>query len=170
MARIAAATVCVTLAAPAAHAQRVSPHETHEFVVDGATITISYGRPSMRGRKIFGALIPYNKVWMPGADEATVFETTAALQFGDFKLPAGRYSFYTMPSDKQWTLIINKKTGQWHTLYVPGEDFAKLPMTAEPLPAPVEQLTISAVPHPPGGAIRLEWENTRFSVPFTVIH
>jgi hypothetical protein len=106
---------------------------------------------------------------MPGADEATVFETTAALQFGDFTLPAGRYSLYTMPSDNQWTLIINKKTGQWHTLYVPGEDIAKLPMTAEQLPAPVEQLTISAVPHPPGGAIWLEWENTRFSVPFTVV-
>lgn len=168
---MAAAAVCVALAAPAAHAQRVSPHETHEFVVDGATITISYGRPTMRGRKIFGALVPYNKVWMPGADEATVFETNAALQIGDVKLPAGRYSLYTMPSDKQWTLIINKKTGQWHTLYVPGEDIAKVPMTAEQLPAPVEQLTISAVPRPPrGGAIRLEWENTRFSVPFTVIH
>jgi hypothetical protein len=167
---MAAAAVSVILLAPAAYAQRVSPHETHEFAVDGATITISYGRPTMRGRKIFGALIPYNKVWMPGADEATIFETTAALQFGDFKLPAGRYSLYTMPSDKQWTLIINKKTGQWHTLYVPGEDILTLPMTAEPLPAPVEQLTISAMPHGSGGAIRLEWENTRFSVPFTVIH
>jgi hypothetical protein len=170
-ARMAAAAVCVALTAPAAHAQRVSPHETHEFTVDGATITVTYGRPSTRGRKIFGALVPYNKVWMPGADEATVIETTAALQFGDFKLPAGRYSLYTMPSDKQWRLIINKKTGQWHTLYVPGDDLVKLPMTAEPLPAPVEQLTISAVPRPQGGgAIRLEWEITRFSVPFTVVH
>jgi Protein of unknown function (DUF2911) len=167
---MAAAAICVALAVPAADAQRASPHETHEFVVDGATITIAYGRPSMRGRKIFGALIPYNKVWMPGADEATVFETTAALQFADFKLPAGRYSLYTMPSDKQWALIINKKTGQWHTLYVPAEDIVKLPMTSEELASPVEQLTISAVPHPPGGAIRLEWENTRFSVPFTVVH
>ena len=76
---MAAAAVCVALAAPAAHAQRVSPHETHEFVVDGATITIVYGRPSMRGRKIFGALVPFNRVWMPGADEATLFKTGAAL-------------------------------------------------------------------------------------------
>jgi hypothetical protein len=167
---MAAAAVCVALAAPSVHAQRASPHETHEFVVDGATITIAYGRPSMRGRKIFGVLVPYNKVWMPGADEATVVETTAALQFGDFKLPAGRYSLYTMPSDRQWTLIINKKTGQWHTLYVPGDDLVKLPMTAEPLPAPVEQLAISAVPRTPGGALRLEWENKRLSVPFTVVH
>jgi hypothetical protein len=158
----------ISLAVPA-NAQRVSPHETHEFTVDGAKITISYGRPSMRGRKIFGSLVPYNKVWMPGADEATIFETDTALQFGTFKLPAGRYSLYTMPSEKQWTLIINKKTGQWHTLYVPSEDFAKLPMTAETLTSPVEQLTISAVPRPQGGgSVQLEWEQTRFSTPFTV--
>ena len=160
--------VIMSLAAPGA-AQRLSPHETHEFTVDGAKITISYGRPSMRGRKIFGALVPYNKVWMPGADEATTFETDTALQFGTVKLPAGRYSLYTMPSEKQWTLIINKKTGQWHTMYAAGEDFAKLPMTAETLTTPVEQLTISAVSRPQGGgAVQLEWETTRFSVPFTV--
>jgi hypothetical protein len=165
---LAVAAVCFVIGAPVAHAQRLSPHETHAFTVDGATITISYGRPTMRGRKIFGALIPYDKVWMPGADEATVFETTASLQFGDFKLPAGRYSLYTMPSEKQWTLIINRKTGQWHTLYVPKEDLAKLPMTAEHLSTPIEQLAISAVPRPQGGAVQLEWETTRFSVPFTV--
>ena len=148
---------------------RVSPHETHTFTVDGAAITITYGRPSMRGRKIFGALVPYNVVWMPGADEATIVETSAPLQFGDFKLPAGSYSLYTMPSDKQWSLIINKRTGQFHTVYPSQEDLVKLPMTAEPLPSPIEQLTISAVARPQaGGAIQLEWETTRFSVPFTV--
>ena len=138
-------------------------------MVDGATITISYGRPSMRGRKIFGALVPYNKVWMPGADEVTVLQTTSALQFKDFTLPAGSYSIYTMPSEQQWMLIINKKLGQWHTLYPAADDLAKLPMTAEHLDTPVEQLTLSAVPRPDGGAFQLEWETTRFSVPFTVI-
>src|SRR5215212_9815252 len=76
---------------------RVSPHETHTFTVDGANMTVTYGRPSTRGRKIFGALVPYNVVWMPGADEATVFETTKPLRLGDFTLPAGAYSLYTMP-------------------------------------------------------------------------
>src|SRR6185436_15012100 len=108
-----------------------SPHETHEFTVDGATITITYGRPSMRNRKIFGALVPYNKVWMPGADDATIFRTTAPLQFGDAKVPAGSYSLYTMPSEKQWTLIINKRTGQFHTLYPAEDDLVKLPMTSD---------------------------------------
>ena len=68
-------------------------------------------------------------------------------------------------------LIINKMTGQFHTVHPAGQDLVKLPMTAEHLPAAVEQLTISAVPRPQGGgAVQLEWETTRFSVPFVVAH
>jgi hypothetical protein len=140
-------------------------------MIDGATITITYGRPSMRGRKIFGALVPYDRVWMPGADEATIFQTSVPLQFGDFRLPRGSYSLYTLPSEKVWTLIINKMTGQFHTYHPASDDLVKLPMTAEHLSAPVEQLTISAAPLPKGGgAIHLEWETTRFSVAFAVAH
>lgn len=150
---------------------RISPHEGHTFTVDGASITITYGRPSMRGRKIFGALVPYNRVWMPGADEATMFHTDSALQFGDFRLPRGSYSLYTLPSQKSWTLIINKQTGQFHTSYPASQDLVKLPMTAEPLPVPVEVLTISVAPRPQGGgAVQLEWETTKVSVPFVVAH
>jgi hypothetical protein len=148
---------------------RLSPHETVTSVVEGAKITITYGRPSMRGRKIFGSLVPYGRVWMPGADEATIFQTGAPLQFGDFKLPAGSYSLYTLPSESRWTLIINKMTGQFHTYYPEQDDLAKIPMTIERLSAPIEQLTISAVARPQGGgALRLEWETTRVSAPFTV--
>jgi hypothetical protein len=149
---------------------RLSPHETVTSVVDGAKITITYGRPSMRGRNIFGSLVPYGRVWMPGADQATIFQTSAPLQFGDFKLPAGSYSLYTLPSEKQWTLIINKMTGQFHTYYPEQDDLAKLPMTTERLPAPVEQLTISALARPQGGgALQLEWETTRLSANFAVV-
>lgn len=124
----------------------------------------------MRGRKIFGSLVPYDRVWMPGADEATIFRTSAALQFGDFKLPAGSYTLYTIPSQKQWTLIINKMTGQFHTYYPSNQDLAKLPMMDERLAAPVEELTIAAVARPQGGgALQLEWELTRVSASFTVL-
>ncbi|MCM3881320.1 MAG: DUF2911 domain-containing protein [Vicinamibacterales bacterium] len=163
--------VMLVLASPVAHGQRprVSPHETHTFTVAGATVTITYGRPSMRGRKVFGALVPYNVVWMPGADEATIFQTTATLRFTEFTLPAGSYSLYTMPSEKQWLLIINKRTGQFHTVYPSTEDLVKLAMTSEAVAVPVEQLTISAVSRPEGGgAVQLEWETTRVFAPFTV--
>ena len=97
----AVAVLGTILAVSALQAQRfsrvrISPHEGHTFTIDGATITITYGRPSMRGRKVFGGLVPYNKVWMPGADEATIFRTSAPLQFGDFRLPRGSYSLYTL--------------------------------------------------------------------------
>jgi hypothetical protein len=146
----------------------LSPHETSEAVVDGAHITITYGRPSMRNRKIFGSLVPYDRVWMPGADEATMFRTSAPLEFGGFLLPAGSYSLYTMPGERKWTLIINKKTGQFHTQYPEDQDLVKLPMAIERLTTPVERLTIAAVPRASGGALQLEWETTRVSVPFAV--
>jgi hypothetical protein len=148
---------------------RVSPHETHSSLVDGATITITYGRPSMRGRKIFGGLISFGRIWMPGADEATIIQTTKDLQFGDVLLPAGSYSFYTLTGEKIWKFIINKQTGQFHTVYNEDQDFARLDPAIDHLPQPVEQLTISAVPVPEGGGrLQLDWETTRLWVPFSV--
>jgi hypothetical protein len=167
-----AGAIVALLATPRAHGQgsrrRISPHETSTTTVDGARISITYGRPSVRGRKIFGSLVPYDVVWMPGADEATIFQTTARLQFGEFTLPAGSYSLYTLPRENAWTLIINKKTGQFHTQYPQDQDLAKVPMTVERLATPVEQLTIEAVARSQGGALQLEWERTRVSAPFTV--
>jgi len=147
---------------------RRSPHETSSSVVDGARISVTYGRPYMRGRTIFGRLVPYDLVWMPGADEATIFDTSADLRFGKVLLPAGSYSLYTLPGETSWKLIINKQTGQWHTSYFENEDFTRLDMTIEHLPQPVEQLTIAAAPRSGGGGrLQLEWETTRVSVPFT---
>lgn len=163
--------MCATAFAPSIVAQqaRVSPHETHSSLVDGATITITYGRPSMRGRKIFGSLITYGRIWMPGADEATIIHTTNDLLFGDVLLPAGSYSFYTLTGETSWKFIINKQTGQFHTVYNQDQDFARLDPRIDQLPQPVEQLTIAAVPADAGGGrLQLDWETTRLWVPFTV--
>jgi hypothetical protein len=165
--------LCVAVFAPWLTAQqaRVSPHETHSSIVDGATITITYGRPSMRGRKIFGGLISYGRIWMPGADEATIIQTTKDLQFDDILLPAGSYSLYTLTGETSWKFIINKQTGQFHTVYNQDRDFARLDPTIDTLPQPVEQLTIAAVPalgSEGGGRLQLDWETTRLWVPFTV--
>jgi hypothetical protein len=169
---IAIAGVAALVVAPRLHGQRpnaLSPHESATVTVDRARITITYGRPSMRGRKIYGSLVPYDHWWMPGADEATKFETSEALQFGDFKLPAGAYTLYTMPGEKKWTLMINKRTGQFHTQYPEQDDLAKLSMTIEHLSAPVERLTIEAVPRQTGGTLQIDWETTRAFVPFTAL-
>jgi hypothetical protein len=109
---VASAIVIVSLLAACRsqpRGQRLIPDETTTHVVDGATITITYGRPSKRARAIFGALLPFDNVSMPGADEATILQTSAGLQFGDVSVSAGSYSFYTIPSAATWKLIINNQ-------------------------------------------------------------
>jgi hypothetical protein len=167
---VALAAVTGAAAQPPAPRAPLSPHETKAFDVEGAAITIKYGRPSMRGRKIFGGLRQYGVLWMPGADEATRVDTTADLQFGGVRVPKGAYTIYTIPTETTWTLIINKQTGQFHTVYNRDMDLARLEMKTERLTEPVEQLTISATSAAGGGGVfAIEWETTRAFVPFTVV-
>src|SRR5437870_4937471 len=88
---------------------RVSPHEVHSFTIDGSAITFDYGRPSKRGREIWGALVPWGRWWMPGADEATIVTTDATLVLGDaLAVPAGRHTLYMWPDPQTPRLIVNK--------------------------------------------------------------
>ncbi|MCS6804083.1 MAG: DUF2911 domain-containing protein [Acidobacteriota bacterium] len=158
---------CVVFAASAfGQRQRLSPLDTAEFTLDGKKITVTYSRPSMRGRKIMGALVPYDKVWRTGANEATSFTTEADLVMGGKTIPKGSYTLYTIPSPNKWTLIINKQTGQWGTVYDESQDLARIEMKVESLQTPVEQFTISFDKSGKGGVMKLEWENTRASVEF----
>lgn len=90
-----------------------SPPETATGKINGATITINYGSPSVRGRKIWGELVPFDKLWRAGANDATTFETDKDLIIEGSKLPAGKYSFFVIPSEKQSVLIFNKEAKQW---------------------------------------------------------
>ena len=92
---------------------RPSPKMTATGKIGAANVTITYGSPSVRGRKIWGGLVPYDKVWRTGANEATLFETDKDLMVEGKKLPAGKYSLYTIPGEKEWQVIINSQTGQW---------------------------------------------------------
>jgi len=90
-----------------------SPPETATGTISGSTITINYSSPSVKGRKIWGELVPYDKVWRLGANKATIFETSKDITIEGKKLPAGTYSLYAIPGEKEWTYIFNSKTGQW---------------------------------------------------------
>ncbi|MBI4418968.1 MAG: DUF2911 domain-containing protein [Ignavibacteriales bacterium] len=149
----------------------LSPRDSTEIIIKGKKISVNYGRPSMRGRTIMGGLVPYNKVWRTGANEATAFETETDLEFDGVVLPRGSYTLYTLPSAGPWKLIINKQTGQWGTVYNPELDFARLPMKKEPLKNPVETLTISFRRNGTDGVVLvLEWEYTILSIPFKVLN
>jgi len=132
---------------------------------DGKTITVDYSSPRMKGRKIFGELVPYGKVWRTGANEATTFVTDADLVVGGKVVPAGSYTIFTIPNQDKWTLIISKKTGEWGIPY-PGEaeDLTRTDMKVSSLPAPVENFTISLNRSGDGCTLHLDWETTRASV------
>jgi hypothetical protein len=158
--------VAALAAAQQDKSQRPSPPATAECTIKGKKVTISYGRPSVRGRKIVGGLVPYGKVWRTGANEATALTTETDLNIGGAKVPAGSYTLYTLPSEGAWKLIINKQTGQWGTVYHEDQDLARVDMKKSALAVPVEQFTISLDPTGPDGAdLIMEWENTRVSVP-----
>ncbi len=93
--------------------KRPSPPATATGKVNGATITISYSSPGVKGRQIWGALVPYDQVWRAGANEATLFETDKDIKVEGKPLPAGKYSLYAIPGEKEWTIILNSQTGQW---------------------------------------------------------
>ena len=164
----AAIAVCSVLAcAQQDKSKRPSPPGSAECqFADGKTVHIDYSRPSMKGRKIFGGLVPYDKEWRTGANEATTFVANASLEVGGAKVPAGKYTLFTVPSQKQWTLIISKKTGEWGIPY-PGksEDLVRLPMRSQELSTPVEQFTISFERTAPEACtLRLDWATTRAEV------
>jgi hypothetical protein len=132
---------------------------------DGHTVTIDYSRPSMRNRKIFGGLVPYDQVWRTGANAATSLKTDVDLTIGGTTVPAGSYTIYALPGMSSWQLIVNKQTGQWGTEYDKGQDFARIPMKVTQRPSGMETFTISFDKNGGNaGVLKLEWENTIASV------
>ena len=132
---------------------------------DGKTIAVNYSSPRMRGRKIFGGLVPFGEVWRAGADDATSFVPNVDVIVGGKNVPAGRYTIFTLPTQTKWTLIISKKIGEWGIPY-PGAqyDFARMDMKVSKLPSPLENFTISFDQSGAGCTMKLDWETTRASI------
>jgi hypothetical protein len=146
-----------------------SPHETTGAIVDGNRVTITYGRPSMKGREVWGKLVPFGKVWRTGSDEATILITQKPITIGDVNVPAGAYTLFTIPNeDGSAKLIINKQIGQWGIgpgSYDEKQDLGRVDMKKEALDAPVEEFTIAVTRD---GQIKLSWDKTQYSVSFKV--
>jgi Protein of unknown function (DUF2911) len=150
---------------PQDKSKRPSPPGTAQVELNGKKVTIDYSRPSLKGRKVGKELAPYGEVWRTGANEATTLTTEIDLNIGGVKVPAGKYTLYTLPAEGTWKLIINKQTGQWGTEYNESQDLARVDMKKSALPQPVEQFTIS-FDNKSGKAadLNLAWESTRVSV------
>jgi hypothetical protein len=159
------AAMAIAQQPPQDKSKRPSPPGTAEVTLKNKKITIDYSRPSLKGRKVGQELAPYGKVWRTGANEATALNTEIDLNIGGAKVPAGKYTLYTLPSEGTWKLIINKQTGQWGTQYDENQDLARVDMKKTALPQSVEQFTISFDKKNDNTAnLNLDWENTRVSV------
>jgi len=136
--------------------------------IDGADVTVDYGVPLKRGREIFGALVPYDRVWRTGANRATHFMTSRDLRAGETVIPAGTYTLFTIPGPERWTLIVNRRTDINGQAYDQAQDLARLEMPTRTLDQTVEPFTIMVEPTDEGGELRLRWDRTEAYLPFTV--
>ena len=152
-------------------AGRASAYDSTVVALGGARAKLCYGRPSAKGRTVFGGLVPYDTLWRTGANEPTILHLPVAASIAGIRVPAGSYSLYTVPGREQWTVIVNRSTGQWgheraYSAQVRAQEVGRAPVAAERTEAPVETFTIRAVPRGSRAAdLVLEWENTRVRVP-----
>ena len=148
----------------------LSPRDSVKVTTGGASLWIDYGRPSKRGRVVFGGIVPYGEVWRTGANAATQFKTDKSLDFGHgVMVPAGFYTLWTLPTASGWKLIVNSETGQWGTEHKAAKDLFTIDMTVSTMPVPVERFVITVEPSGQGGTLRFDWDTTRASAAFTVV-
>jgi hypothetical protein len=143
---------------------RASKNGETAGAIDGVEITLEYGRPNVKGRKIWGGLIPYGKVWRTGADEATTISLGSDVQIEGQSLAAGTYGLFTVPGETEWVVIFNKVAEQWGAFRY-DDDKDALRVSVVPKPAEhVESMEFQIE----GSSVVLRWE--KLAVPFTVSH
>ena len=145
-----------------------SPEVKVKFLIADDTIQLSYGRPSKRGRKIFGGVVPYDSVWRTGASRATQIELPYNIQFGKTVIPKGQYSLYTVPRPDGWVLIFNTDLKQWPTDPNRSKDFATVALQVRKPTKPFEQFTIDIEAVKGGGILKFTWDETEAFVSFTI--
>jgi hypothetical protein len=142
------------------------PTSTKEVVtgkINGATITINYGSPSVKGREIWGKLVPFNQVWRAGANDATTFETDKEVTIEGSKLPAGKYSFFVIPNEKECVIIFNKEAKQWGAYkYKEKEDQLRVTVKQKVAKTKAEKLVYLIEKN----TVSLNWDN--WTIPFSV--
>lgn len=140
-----------------------SPAATATGKINGATITINYCSPSVKGRVIWGELVPFNKVWRAGANDATTFETDKELTIEGKKLPAGKYSFFVLPNEKECVIIFNKVAKQWGAFkYNEAEDQLRVIVKQQKADSNTESLIYNINKN----SVVLTWE--KWNIPFSV--
>jgi hypothetical protein len=140
---------------------RPSPPQIAEGTINDLKVTIAYGSPAVKGRKIWGELVPFDKVWRSGANEATTIEVSRDTKVGGQALKAGKYALFTIPGEKEWTIIFNTVPDQWGSYkYDESKDALRIKATPEKSASSTERLTYKVMAENGTGKISLAWENT----------
>jgi hypothetical protein len=144
---------------------RPSPDDIVTATVGGKNVTVEYSRPYKKGREIFGALVPFGKIWRTGANEITILTVEGDFMVGKVHAPKGSYGVYTIPGKTGWTLALSKTVKGWGAEYNEAQDLGRTPMKVGKTAAPVEQLTISVEPVGSNkGVLKIAWDNTEATV------
>ena len=149
--------------------QRSSPLGATVVTLGGEEAKVCYGRPSMNGRAIMGALVPFGTPWRMGANEATAIHLPFAAEIGGVKVEPGVYSIYAIPGETEWEFVVNTQYERWGIPIneaVMAGNVGSFKRAVAATSAPVEQLTISWASHGENmGHLVLEWENTKVEIP-----
>jgi hypothetical protein len=147
------------------------PSSTQTVVQDFGLgkINLTYSRPNVKGRKIFGGLEPYGAVWRTGANSATVIKFTDEVMIEGKKVPAGEYGLFSIPGEKEWTVILSKQPKQWGAYsYKEADDFLRVKVKNERLPALTETMTLAFSNVATTSCdLQMRWERSGFTVHIT---
>lgn len=145
-----------------------SPTQTVKQDFGVSSVELIYSRPGMKGRKIFGDLVPWNQVWRTGANSATRIKFNDDVMFGGQALKAGEYALYTIPGENEWEIIINKGSVNWGTDYKQTDDILRVKAKSMKLNEPVESFTMQfGNVKPTSTDLQIMWDKTAVSIPVT---
>ncbi|APY09758.1 hypothetical protein BWZ22_00195 [Seonamhaeicola sp. S2-3] len=151
--------------------KRLSPKDTVKFELNDLELNVFYNRPYKKGREIFGGLVPYNKVWRTGANEATTFETNKTLKINNMVLPVGKYTLWTVPKDSTWTVMFNSKQYEWgvdsemNPMWDPNYDVINVEVPVQKLETVVEQFTIAFDNSTDNLFLTMAWDDVKIAIP-----
>jgi hypothetical protein len=150
---------------------RSAPRGEASLLIAGKRLAVSYGRPALRGREIFGVLVPWGEIWRTGADEATRLASEIDLRFGALSVPKGAYALFTVPGERGWQLVVNRVADQWGAFnYDASQDLGRVPMRMQLLSAPLERLSIALTAKgEAGGTLWIGWEKVVVSAEFEAL-
>ncbi|TVZ25707.1 Protein of unknown function (DUF2911) [Gillisia sp. Hel_I_86] len=131
---------------------------------------VIYSRPQKRDREIFGNLVPYDQVWRTGANEATELTLYKDMKVADVVVEAGTYTVYTIPGEKEWTVILNNRTNTWGAYeYSDQEDRVRIKVPVRNAPSTIESFSMAFVTKTDGADLLMGWDNKYVEVPFKAV-